>query len=447
MNRLKQSIHDRFSGHRGPGYVVLGILCLAALVAAAFPGITTIISLIDSIFTSKYEYYYMVAAGIVATPLVCMAYENIFTISSSVEDPRFRRRGQLTRHILVLVLVAAGLRFLYGLVFRPSSLIKVGEVSQLSLPLLGTSGLWLYVAANCLLSVLSVLCVYFMSYILCRRWNAAFAAAMAIALWPHSLFLTTVAGTEAHLIVFLTLLAMLMGTIALYKPGKTTVPVSVVCSVIFGIACGFNTVFSFAGMVLPLALVVCTCFVRSTDKRERIHNRANSIYAIISLMVSVAVAMGAGYLIAHLTGEGRAFANIFTAGYTHPSGLLAKFANVWGGETCSVDAMMSYSAKPAGDIWASIYDSIYGSPIIFKLICQLYYAGMLYMIGRGIFMSFRNGYLDSAPARAVMLTILVSAVLTVIGPNTQIFHMPVIAAAMCLSSLGYRPVEPDYEGL
>lgn len=447
MDRLKQSIHDRFSGHRGPGYVAMGILCLVSLLAVAYPAVKTIISLIDSIFTSKYEYYYMVAAGIVATLLVCMAYENVFTISSSVEDPKFRRQGLLTRHIVVLVLVAGGLKVLYALVFRPSSLVGIGEVSQLSLSLFGSSRLWIYVVVNCLLSVLSVLCVYFLSYILSRRWNAAFSAAMAIAIWPQNLFMTTVAGTEAHLIVFLTLLAMLMGAIALYKPGNAAVAVSVVCSVILGIACGFNTVFSFAGMVFPLALVACTCFVRSSEKKSRIHNKVNSIYAIGALIVSALVAVGAGYLIARLAGESQAFNNLFAAGFTYPSGLLGKFANVWGSETSSVDAMMTYSAKPAGDMLASIYDSIYGSPIIFKLICQLYYVGMLYMIGRGIFMSFKNGTLDSAPGRMVMLTILVSVALTVIAPNTQIFHMPVIAAAMCLSSLGYRPVEPDYEGL
>ena len=444
VNRLKATIAHKFSGKRGVLYLVVGLFILALLVLTAIPTVNNTISLIDSIFNSKYEKDYMVAAGLVVSALLCMAFENVFTIPVVKEDPKFRRGWARTRHLVTLVLLTAGLRVLYALTINPSTALTSGEFSKWTFGTFGLQGPWTLTIVNIVLYTLSVVCVYFVAYILCRRWNAAFASAVAVAIWPNALFGTTVAGTQSMVVVFLTLAATLMGLVALFGKDKPKTWVSIVTMLAMAIVSGALTVVSFVGMVIPFAMLVCTLVKRSEDK---LYNRVRIVYAIGGLLFTAGVAFGLGYLAYRVTGENEIFAQVFTAGAEMPKQLVAKFASVWGGDFSLVDSMMSNSVKPANKSFASVYDSLYGSPLIIKVICQLYYTGMLYISGRGIFVSFRNSEFDSRPAIGVMAAVILTVVLTVVAPSTQIYHMPAIALIMCLASLGFEAVEPDYEGL
>ncbi len=447
MDRLKTIISHKFSGKRGVLYIVVGLLTLLMLVALAIPAVNNTISLIDSIFNSKYERYYMVAAGIVASALLCMAFENVFTIPVVKEDPRFRRGFRRVRHILALVVVSAGIRVLYALVVNPATPLSHGELSVWPLVALGIQSPWIYTIANIVLHTLSVLAVYCLAYLLCRRWNSAFASAMAIALWPNSLFATSVAGTQALLAVALFVGAMLMGLLAFYLAERQRTALAILSMVAMGIISGMLVVISFVGMVVPIVLIICA-FVKEGHQHNGRHiSKVKAVYAIGGFLWSIMVALGFSFLASVLTGESTIFSEVFTAGATIPEGIIAKISSVWGGDVSMVEAMMSNSIKPAAKQFASVYDSLYGSPLILKLVCQMYYIGMLFVMGRGIMISFRNGEFVSGSAVAVMASVLAVALLTIIAPNTQIYHMPAIALAMCLASLGFESVEPDYDGL
>lgn len=444
MNRLKAFIAHKFSGKRGIPYYVVGLIVLLMLCLLAVPTVKNTISLIDSIFNSKYEMDYMVAAGIVVSALLCMAFENVFTIPVVKEDVKFRRGWARARHIVSLVLVTVGIRVLYALTINPSTALNGGELSKWTFSTLGLHSPWILTIFNIAFYTISVLCIYFISYILCKRWNAAFAAAVAVAFWPNSLFATTVAGTQSHVVICLTLMTLLMGMVAIFSKERPKVWVSIVAMVAMGFISGALTVISFVGMVVPFAMILAALVKRSQDK---FGNRVRLVYAVGGLLCAAGFAIGLGYLAYRVTGDKEIFSSIFTAGAELPNGLLAKFSTVWGGDYSMVDSMMSNSIKPSIKSFASVYDSLYGSPLIIKAICQLYYTGMLYITGRGIFISFRNGDFDSRPAIGLMVAVILSVGLTVVSPSTQIYHMPAIALVMCLSSLGFEAVEPDYEGL
>lgn len=446
MDKLRQVISNKFSGHRGPLYVVSGLLIIVLLILAAISVVDTTISLIDSIFNSKYDMDYMVAAGIVVSALLCMAFENVFTIPVVKEDPKFRRGFARTWHIVELVVVSAGIRVLYALVINPSIPLTQGELSVWPLTVFGIENPWLYVIANIALHTMTVVATYFLAYCLCGRWNSALAAGFVIAIWPGSLFVTTVAGTEAEICTFLFVTAMLCGTIAVNRSGKMSLPIAIVAIVAMAVFSSVLTVISFIGMIPPVALII-SLMAKPLKNYSRVDSKIRWTMAIGGFLLSVGMAYGLAFLLAHVTGEVTLFSQIFTAGASLPEDVMARFSSVWGGEITMVDSMMSNSIKPTDGTFASVYDSLSGSPLILKAICQLYFTGMLYVAGRGIVISFRNGQFDARPSVGIFMAAILAVVLTVIAPDTQIYHMPIIAIVVCLASLGFGPVEPDYEGL
>ncbi len=377
-NRVLTKIKDTFTGAKGRLYIGLSLAALFFFAVMAVPAVNRMSKLIDGILTSDIEGEYIVATAVVVAALACMGFDNVFSISAGREDPKFRRVRHSAMHITLLVLVTVALRVFCIVVMRPGSLIEAGEVSGRLFWLFGRSPV-ICAVINCVLSVVTVLGIYFLGYILSDRWNAAFSAAMTAAVWPQGFMSSSVAGTEVTMLSCAIVLTLLAG-----------------CGVITrAVRRERNKWIVAAGLVL-------ICF---------------GWYIIMAGNLSIG------------------------------DSPLVKLIGNWAYETSAVDQIAATSVKPSASALATAYDLLSGSPLVFKLIAQVYYVGMVFVSLKGVIISIHNEYTQEKPAIAVMFVVLMFAALTVFTKDSGSYHMPAVAALLSLSALNYTPVEPDYEGL